>query len=75
MISLSSHDQLLLQTMWPCDLAPDDSDLGASNLLLSTIYKSDLFAEIESKTNSVSLIVLGHCLLTLRLLDRQHLRS
>ena len=36
------------RTMWPGDLAPDDSNLGPSNQLLRSIDKGNLLAEIEA---------------------------
>ena len=33
------------------DLAPDDADLGAADLLLATVDESDLLAEVEAITN------------------------
>lgn len=30
------------------DLAPDDADLGATDLLLGTVDESDLLAEVEA---------------------------
>lgn len=33
--------------VWPGDLAPDDTDLGAPDLLLAPVDESDLLAEVE----------------------------
>lgn len=33
--------------MRPCDLAPDDTDLGATDLLLAPVHVCDPLAEIE----------------------------
>ena len=34
--------------MWPSDLSPDHSDLGASDLPLRTVDKCDFLTEVES---------------------------
>lgn len=34
-------------TVWPCDLAPDDTDLGATDLLLAPVHVCDPLAEVE----------------------------
>lgn len=33
--------------MWPSDLAPDNADLGATDLLLAAVDESDLLAKVE----------------------------
>lgn len=33
--------------MWSSDLAPDDTDLGAADLLLGAVDESDLLSEVE----------------------------
>ena len=38
--------------MWPGDLAPDDADLGATDLLLAAVDESDLLAEVEAVVSS-----------------------
>lgn len=35
-------------TVWPGNLAPDNADLGAADLLLSTVDVGDLLAEVEA---------------------------
>lgn len=39
---------IVLHTMWPRNLAPDHSNLGSTNLFLSTIDKSNFLSEIET---------------------------
>jgi hypothetical protein len=34
--------------VWPGHLAPDNADLGSSDLLLATVYVGDLLAEVEA---------------------------
>merc|ERR1712115_357593 len=33
--------------VWPCDLAPDDTDLGATDPLLAPVHVCDPLAEVE----------------------------
>lgn len=42
----------VLYTVRAGDLAPDDADLGAANLLLGLVDKRDLLAEVEAVTCS-----------------------
>lgn len=35
-------------TVWPGNLAPDDTDLGAPDLLLAPVDESDLLAKVEA---------------------------
>lgn len=37
-----------MRTVWSGHLAPDDTDLGALNLLLSAVNESDLLSEVEA---------------------------
>jgi hypothetical protein len=39
--------------MWPGDLAPDDADLGSTDLLLAAVDKGDLLAQVEAVFQSV----------------------
>lgn len=34
--------------MWPGDLAPDDADLGSTDLLLAAVDEGNLLAEVEA---------------------------
>lgn len=35
------------RTVWPGDLAPDHTDVGAADLTLGTVDESDLLAKVE----------------------------
>jgi len=39
--------------MWPGDLAPDDADLGSTDLLLAAVDKGDLLAQVEVGSRGV----------------------
>lgn len=39
---------LNIHTMWSCDLSPDDSDPGSSDLFLRSVNVRDLLAEVEA---------------------------
>lgn len=41
------------RTVWTGDLAPDDADLGSTNLLASAVDESDLLSEVEVGALSV----------------------
>lgn len=38
--------------MWPSDLAPDNADLGATDLLLAAVDEGDLLAKVEAASFS-----------------------
>lgn len=38
----------MLYTMWPGDLAPDDTDLGAPDLLLTPVDVGNSLAKVEA---------------------------
>lgn len=40
--------------MWPGDLAPDNADLGSSDLLLASVNVGDLLAKVEARVAHVS---------------------
>lgn len=42
-------------TVRPGDLAPDDADLGSTDLLLGAVDESDLLAEVEAAMPRVSI--------------------
>lgn len=45
----------MIFTVRPGDLAPDDADLGSTDLLLGAVDESDLLAEVEAAMPRVSI--------------------
>lgn len=40
----------MIITVWSGNLAPDDTDLGSSDLLLASVDEGDLLAKVEAKS-------------------------